>query len=714
MGGHTFAIRLLNGSVVECIVTESDNVAPFLNRLDEKYGKRDKTLVVRLRDGYIMEPGVVKVAVLDVTIRRDTECCVAIDPHNDQRDRLCICDKPNGELVFIFTIDVLIAITDRVARVHITQKYNFNFLDTITPSYVFAVPDRAVLATLTVDVGQRVQLVAKIPSVYPFPSPVQLSRELELPSPKHVEIQLGKIFSDDHDATVHIEYVQELEDESPTSDCVLFCLPKTTTSCHRSANRTNSTTIGKLTVRSECSMTNRIVQVKSPSHKTLLVFNDTTDHKRATITLVDNVGCLQTDFIFAVHVDRKHYQSAIHEYNPDTNTHCIMYTNISHVLPDSRPTDIIFIVDCCTYMLDSKLAQVQEALAFSIRTLPKSCTINIVKFGISTHFKLFETSVNCDDDGIVRLLQAVNSLRADMGAGGMMDISRPLTDVYTMNKNSPSSTVILLIGTNHFDEQNVITDTTKAVNSQRQLRVFMLGIGIRDEYDTLDSIARAGWGYSQCIEEQGCIVAAVLLVLANAMQIRVNSIEWSSSNSIDVGRQSPSEILTVQSRPQQTVFCILPPHRIPESYINLVGLHADTQTTTQVPTRDIVNGNTLHALAIKDIYKRSATAEPEIAQIAMLCALSTKTNRFVVVDSNNPSTHTNAIMLFMDYSPITPTPVMCFEPDPDAELIDVPYYIRLMQDERMVPSGFRPISIPSPNVTFSRLDVQKLYNLVKH
>ncbi|PKY36077.1 hypothetical protein RhiirB3_533412, partial [Rhizophagus irregularis] len=128
-------------------------------------------------------------------------------------------------------------------------------------------------------------------------------------------------------------------------------------------------------------MTSAIQNIESPSHKISTEMNIEGNPKISKITLTEQITYLEKDFILVVKSKDLDQPRAFVEYNPETQTNCIMLTLVPKFSLNTTITELVFVIDRSGSMGVEPMKKAAQALELLLRSLPEDCYFNVVSFG---------------------------------------------------------------------------------------------------------------------------------------------------------------------------------------------------------------------------------------------------------------------------------------------------------------------------------------------
>ena len=281
-----------------------------------------------------------------------------------------------------------------------------------------------------------------------------------------------------------------------------------------------------LNLQAKISCRSSITKITTPTHSTepSLVYYHA--GKTGHFELKDMT--MDRDLVILVEENEPHQpRASIEVSNGGTMTGLVtIFPQIE--FPDKQ-REFIFVIDRSGSMDGQKIKQAREALLLFLRSLPASCTFNIVSFG-STFRSLYPNPVSYNDESLEFASTSVKKMYADMGG---TQVYNALRDVF----NRPSSErqiFVLTDGQVSNDKQvfNLIRENCSPRSSSKggRCRLFSVGIGNNVSRHLVQGMARAGRGTARFVEEGSVetLRVKVLGQLKQALQPSYDdvSIEW--------------------------------------------------------------------------------------------------------------------------------------------------------------------------------------------
>ncbi|CAG8757099.1 14038_t:CDS:2, partial [Funneliformis caledonium] len=295
-----------------------------------------------------------------------------------------------------------------------------------------------------------------------------------------------------------------------------------------------------------CRMTSIIQNIESPSHKISTEMNIDENPKISKITLAEQITYLEKDFILVVKSKDLDQPRAFVEYNPETETKCVMLTLIPKFALNTTMTELVFVVDRSGSMSDEPMKKAAQALELLLRSLPEDCYFNVVSFG-SHHDSLFPKSQFYSETSLSQAIKLAQSMTSDYGG---TEIHGVLKWVFENSRDDmPTSVFLITDGEVYNVEQIVELVREKEEKKKDDLRLFSLGIGDSVSHNLVESVARAGRGYAQFVTTNERMDKKVIGMLRNALKppIKDYKITWTD---VDFSESTEKEVTSmVEDKP---------------------------------------------------------------------------------------------------------------------------------------------------------------------
>ncbi|CAJ0889422.1 5249_t:CDS:2 [Entrophospora sp. SA101] len=183
---------------------------------------------------------------------------------------------------------------------------------------------------------------------------------------------------------IKITYVTELKHDSE-NEKIRFVLP--TCIAERYGSSSSTANDGKklapddvkysgkanyeLDLKVNCKMTSTIQSIESPSHLISTELNVDGNSKISNVILAEHITYLDKDFVLVVKSEDLDKPRAFLEYNPKTESNCLMLTLVPKFSLNPIQTEIVFIVDRSGSMQGEPIKKAGQALELFLRSLPE-------------------------------------------------------------------------------------------------------------------------------------------------------------------------------------------------------------------------------------------------------------------------------------------------------------------------------------------------------
>eukprot|EP00286_Rhodomonas_abbreviata_P004988 CAMPEP_0181322030 /NCGR_PEP_ID=MMETSP1101-20121128/19012_1 /TAXON_ID=46948 /ORGANISM="Rhodomonas abbreviata, Strain Caron Lab Isolate" /LENGTH=873 /DNA_ID=CAMNT_0023429919 /DNA_START=18 /DNA_END=2636 /DNA_ORIENTATION=- len=451
-----------------------------------------------------------------------------------------------------------------------------------------------------------------------------------------------------------------------------------------------------------------IKALTSPTHQGDIVIACSGASGEVTLTNVS----LTKDLVILCEESNPHQPRACLEIDKDGGVAGLV-TLFPEIEFKDVPREIIFVIDRSGSMGaiaspgKTQMDEAREALQLFLRSLPPSCTFNIVGFG-SRFDTLFRTPSKYDDSSLAAASEYVRTMKADFGGTQILD---PLKHILGSKPSSGQRQVFVLTDGQVANENEVFNLLGRECSSGA-VRVFSLGVGANVSHHLVEGMARAGKGTSMFVTGGATeIRTKVLRQLKQALQpsLTDTSATWNFAQPHPpadpapaparglvktlLGYRSPDVDLPVQKPdPVPRVFpSITPPVLNHERFISFalfpkgemelpesVTIKAQTpdgplEVTLPLGEEEVVRGTVAHRLAAKlaireseEGFGRGRVSKGEALQFALTHGLASQQTSFVAVRREPTSSAT---------APMTTT-VIPQQPLPDPPELFIPHHTR--------------------------------------
>ncbi|KAK6088937.1 von willebrand domain containing protein [Seiridium cupressi] len=277
----------------------------------------------------------------------------------------------------------------------------------------------------------------------------------------------------------------------------------------------------KITVDAEVPAGSHIVSLQSPSHPLAVTLGRTSiapdaepSLQKASATLSLGTAELEKDFILQMQATNTGNPVAILETHPTIrNQRALMATLVPKFqLPAEKP-EIVFVCDRSGSM-DSKINKLKAALRLFVKSLSVGMKFNICSFG-SRHSFLWDRSRTYDHSSVEEAMNHIDTFSANYGGTEMY---RPVEDVFERRYTDMNLEVFLLTDGEIWNQDQLVNMINGHVSSSNgTIRLFSLGIGRAASHALIESVARAGNGFSQSVSDNEEIGSKIIRMLKGAL-----------------------------------------------------------------------------------------------------------------------------------------------------------------------------------------------------
>ncbi|CAG8717849.1 30154_t:CDS:2 [Gigaspora margarita] len=369
-----------------------------------------------------------------------------------------------------------------------------------------------------------------------------------------------------------------------------------------------------------CRMSSVIQSVESPSHHISVELNIDGNPKVSRITLADQITYLENDFILVIKSLGLDQPRAFIEYNPKTETNCIMLTLVPNFATNVIMTELIFVIDRSGSMEGGSIKKASDALQVLLRSLPKDCFFNVISFG-SNFDSLFEKSQPYSEESFSKALKYAQEMTANYGG---TEIYNPLKWAFENSRNDMPTSMFLLTDGRVYNIDQII-ELIKSYEEKKKddLRFFSIGIGVSVSHHLVESVSRVGKGYAQFITDTERMDKKIIRMLKNAIKppIKDYKITWTNQtfSSFNENTTSPTDqnIITdikIQQAPflippiysgvRFIVYCILEKGIEVHKEIIVSAMSNDGPIKLSIPLDPVrLQGSKIHTLAARKLIQ---------------------------------------------------------------------------------------------------------------
>ncbi|RGB40836.1 hypothetical protein C1646_739406 [Rhizophagus diaphanus] len=262
--------------------------------------------------------------------------------------------------------------------------------------------------------------------------------------------------------------------------------------------------------------------------------------KISKITLSEQITYLEKDFILMIKSKEIDQPRAFVEYNPETQTKCIMLTLVPKFSLNVIMSELVFIVDRSGSMGIEPMKKAAQALELLLHSLPENCYFNVISFG-SYHDSLFPESQLYSETSLSKALNLAQTMKSNYGG---TEIYSALEWAFENSRDDMPISVFLITDGKVWDVDEIVELVRKNEEKTNDLRLFSLGIGDSVSHNLVESVARAGRGYAQFVTNDERMDRKVIEMLKSALKppIKDYKITWTSLDLLESKEDDKSAI----------------------------------------------------------------------------------------------------------------------------------------------------------------------------
>ncbi|CAG8838564.1 29139_t:CDS:2, partial [Gigaspora margarita] len=233
------------------------------------------------------------------------------------------------------------------------------------------------------------------------------------------------------------------------------------------------------------------------------------------ITLAEQITHLEKDLILVVKSLGFDQPRAFVEYDPKMETSCVMLTLVPKFAINEIMSELIFVIDRSCSMRGGPIKKASETLQLLLLSLPEDCFFNVVSFG--SHFdSLFTKSQPYSEISFSKALKHAQEMDANYGG---TEIYNPLKWAFKNSRNDVPTSIFLLTNGQVYNVDQIV-ELIKSCKEKKKndLRLFSIGIGDSVSHHLVESVSRAGKGYSQFVTNNEQMDKKILGMLKNAIK----------------------------------------------------------------------------------------------------------------------------------------------------------------------------------------------------
>lgn len=272
-----------------------------------------------------------------------------------------------------------------------------------------------------------------------------------------------------------------------------------------------------------------IRELRSPSHPIAVTLGNISgassaeDPKasQASASLSQNSTALDRDFVLEIHNKASTSPTAVLEEHLDNPQDRALMVSLvpSFRLPPAKP-EVILVADRSGSM-GGKIPTLVSALKIFLRSLPVGIHFNICSFG-SHHSFLWASSREYNERSLDEATHHVETFSANYGGTETLAAVRAAIERRNLEQDLA---LILCTDGDIWQQEELFTYLNRSLQqSEKQIRVFPLGIGNSVSSGLIEGVARAGKGFASAVAENEKMDAKVVRVLKGALTENVT--DW--------------------------------------------------------------------------------------------------------------------------------------------------------------------------------------------
>lgn len=180
--------------------------------------------------------------------------------------------------------------------------------------------------------------------------------------------------------------------------------------------------------------------------------------------------------------------------------------------------EFIFVVDCSGSMSHGPIKNAAECLEIFIKSLPSNSFFNIIRFG-STYEKLFNESVQYNEETVEKALQLAQNMNADLGG---TELYNPLSDIFSNKTKHGQREVFILTDGEVSDMKSIINLVEQNSN---QNRCNTIGFGRGCDGGLVEGIANASGGKCDFVQYNDSLSEKVIPQLQSSFLPYIENVE---------------------------------------------------------------------------------------------------------------------------------------------------------------------------------------------
>ncbi|CAI2170322.1 14928_t:CDS:2 [Funneliformis geosporum] len=287
----------------------------------------------------------------------------------------------------------------------------------------------------------------------------------------------------------------------------------------------------KIEISVTCRMTSVITSIESPTHATISEV-DANNVRLARVDLNEKIGYLENDFVLVFSSQGLDKPRALYEYDPDTDTNCVMLTLAPQCTLYTGETEFIFIVDIS---FSQTLRKIMKALELAIYSLPESSLFNIISQNTYLFPNKSQQYSQKTFDAAIEFLQSqqINSNEFNLQST-LQSIFGTLSNVPTKIFYITNSYSII----HQFEQLVELFRQQRTVNDESNFFTLFIGDdNSNDICNCFEFLTKLGKGYSTFAKCDDAYEIKIISIVKNSLEIPLINYEFhhlEDSENIDV------------------------------------------------------------------------------------------------------------------------------------------------------------------------------------
>ncbi|PKY14727.1 hypothetical protein RhiirB3_380336 [Rhizophagus irregularis] len=278
----------------------------------------------------------------------------------------------------------------------------------------------------------------------------------------------------------------------------------------------------------------------------------------------------EKDFILMIKSKEIDQPRAFVEYNPETETNCVMLTLVPKFSLNVIMSELVFIVDRSGSMGIEPMKKAAQALELLLHSLSEDCYFNVISFG-SRYDSLFPKSQLYSEKSLSKALNLAQTMTSNYGGTKIHNV---LEWVFKNSRDDMPISVFLITDGRVRDVDEIVELVRENEEKKKDnLRLFSLGIGDSVSHNLVESVARAGKGYAQFVTNDERMDKKVIGMLKNAIKppIKDYKITWTDIDLLESNEDDKSAISFMSDETESLPFIKIQqaPYIIPPIYTGI-------------------------------------------------------------------------------------------------------------------------------------------------